>query len=126
MKTLIEKIRVMTGIPQQDVDDWLDVSEEAIFHNEVERLSLKGLLQCIDRIAYELATDTHLYLSCEESSENEKLWEEALPEHETMMDDLHDVIALASGIHPDILFELCSLRADHYSSLYIQMMGHHD
>jgi hypothetical protein len=123
MKQLIEKIRVMIGISQEDADDWIELSEYVIEEGEIQRLTPVGLLQAID------ATDTHLYLSIDESisfeSEYEN-WDIGYNNIEDAMDEIHDTIALSSGIHPDILFEIFSLRADYYTDLYVQMACDYD
>jgi hypothetical protein len=125
MKKLIENIRVLLNISQEDVDDWSIVSKESIARGEIELLSDKGLLQCIDLIAYNLATDTHIFLSNHPEPSIDEMFDD-FGNTEDLMDDLHDVISLASGIHPDILFEIFSLRADYYSNLYVQMLENYE
>lgn len=123
MKQLIENVRVVIGISHEDVDDWIELSEYMIEDGEIQRLTSVGLLQAIDLMAYEIATDTHLFLSDDEPSLG---WDIICNNIEILMDEIHDTIALASGIHPDILFELISLRADYYTDLYVQMACDYD
>lgn len=123
MKQLIEKIRVMIGISPEEVDDWTELSEYTIDEGDIQRLTDKGVLQAIDLMAYEIATDTHLFLSDNDPSVD---WDITYNTIECLMDEIHDTIALASGIHPDILFEIFSLRADYYTDLYVQMACDYD
>lgn len=120
MKQLVEQIRVIIGVSIEDQNDWLDISEECIERGSVERLSSKGLLQSLDRLAYESAT--YSYMIDDVGILPISLWDSLL----TQMDDIHDTIALASGIHPDVLYEIFECRSNYYLDLYLQMADEYE
>lgn len=77
-------------------------------------------MQAIDMFAYENATYT--YLTDEACTLDLAVWDKLLPQ----MDYIHDIISLASGIHPDILFEMLENRTTYYVDLYIRMADEYE
>lgn len=118
MDGMLKIIKLTSGVPLAFQDVWSIESSDAIENNQVEVLSSRGLLQVVDALAYDMCTDTHMYLN---NLYNEDEWENLMETKSPIIDDIIRVAALGSNVHPDIIHEMVSIRGDYYTEQYIHI-----
>ena len=98
-------------------------SEESINAGIIERLSEKGVVGAVDRVAYEIAK-----LSFETAVAFPSLSNTEVAEHEAVkpkvdkMDTIMATIALGSGIHTAIINMMVAERCDHWTKQYCEQL----
>lgn len=116
-KNLIIKLSPVNSKKQTS---WNKVSIKCIKQGIVEPLSDQGLLQAIDRLGYEIATDGQwCALSGLSDIECDKVLDQRIRE----MDNIIHIIALASGVHPTSIDYAVGIRSDYYIGLYIDKIN---
>ncbi len=98
---------------------WKRISDKSIQNKLVEPLTSAGLIQAIDRLAYEIINDGAW---CAESQLTDHECDCILEKKIAQMDEIVNVIALASGIHPTAIDFVVGLRTDVYTDYYIDNM----
>lgn len=122
---LIKKVQLASPIDEQEQLMWTEVSENAITNGKVDPLSLSGLCTVIDQIAYQVATEAYDFVQSfpnrKEITEEDLLVETS--DDLQRLGTIHFTAALASGIHPSIIYDLVDLRMDYYADEYIRLSG---
>lgn len=117
MKSALTIIKLAAShVPASVQDDWTNISKNAIKNNIVEPLSDKGLIQVVDCLAYDMCMDTFCHL---EGHSTEEEFEKLVIEKSSIADNIIDVAALAADIHPDIIHNMITVRADYYTELFV-------
>ncbi len=120
LEQYIKNIQETSSVSKEDQDVWLMVSESAIAEGEVEKLSIKGLLQVVSQIAYRIITDSHVGVQLNMSDEEFVIMEEeVLP----LQNEIVEIAALASSVHPEVIEEMIDTRCEYYSELYCKYFG---
>ncbi len=112
---VIDLIKRLSPVKPINQTTWDTVSRKCIKQKVVAPLSESGLLQAIDRLAYEIANDGNW---CIISGLSDEECDKILDERIKKMDDIINVIALASGIHPTSIDFAVGMRTDYYIDLY--------
>jgi hypothetical protein len=122
---LIKKIQLASPIDKEEQLLWKEASDDAIKEGKVEPLSLSGLCKVIDQIAYQVATEAYDFVQSfpdrKEITEEDLLAETS--DDLQRLGTIHFTAALASGIHPSIIYDLVDLRMDYYADEYIRLSG---
>ena len=118
MDNIFKTIKLTAGVPQVFQDVWSAKSADAIESKMVEPLSHKGLLQVVDMLAYDMCTDTHLYLN---NVYTEDEWEALIDSKSPFIDEIMQTAALGANVHPDIIQEMVSIRGDYYTEQYLHI-----
>jgi hypothetical protein len=106
-------------ISEEDKQSFKLLSDKAIKFGFVERLSNEGILQAIENIAYEIAKMS-LYTFFKNPDVAEFTTPEEFYEDEVIGEDLEKLdeiiwnVALASGIHPDLLNVMIDVKCDEF------------
>ncbi|MCK9369785.1 hypothetical protein M0R04_07765 [Candidatus Dojkabacteria bacterium] len=120
LEQYIKQIQETSSVSKEDQEVWLTVSESAIAEGEVEKLSIKGLMQVVSQIAYRIITDSHIGVQLNMSDEEFVIMEEkVLP----AQNEIVEVASLGSGIHPEVIEEMIDIRCEYYSELYCKYFG---
>jgi hypothetical protein len=123
MMLLANLIKRLSPINVNNQKTWEIVSSKCIKQKVVQQLTEKGLIQAIDRLAYEIAQDGNWRALSELSDEE---CDKILNKKIQQMDDIINVIALASGIHPTSIDFVVGMRTDYYIDIYIDTIdGEH-
>lgn len=125
MKQSFKDIQLVSPISKEEQELWTKESEEAIKAGIVEPLSPEGLFEVIDKLGHTVATEAFDFVQSfpDRTQITEKdILESESNEIETMA-NIHFMTALASGIHPSIIYDLVDLRVDHYANEYIKKCG---
>lgn len=116
---IIKILQDNSTLSKKSRDDWKLISNGAIRRKKVQPLTPSGLLQVINRAAYEIATTTHICIMMGVSDEE---WERITEQENVLLDEIQFTAALASGIHPQIITDAIHSRVDHYLDRYIEML----
>ncbi|PPD55308.1 MAG: hypothetical protein CTY12_01495 [Methylotenera sp.] len=118
MDSTFKIIKLTSSVPLVFQEAWSIESLDAIETKRVEALSHKELLQVVDMLAYDMCTDTHLYLN---NIFTEDEWEDFIEHKAPMIDEIIYTAALGSDVHPDIVRDMVSIRGDYYTEQYIHI-----
>lgn len=116
MNDMFKTIKLTSNVPQAFQKVWEIESADAINTNVVQPLSHHGLIQVVDMLAYDMCTDTHLYLN---NHFTEDEWESFINNKAPTIDNIIHVAGLAANVHPDIIRDMVSIRGDYYTEQYI-------
>lgn len=109
-------IKMTSSVPLVFQEMWNLESLNAIETREVEPLTSVGLIQVVDMLAYDMCTDTHLFLN---NQFTDVEWDQLVLTKAPMVDNIIRVAGLASNVHPDIIRDMISIRGDYYTEQYI-------
>lgn len=122
---ILKQVQLASPIEEQEQLMWKEASDNAIKSGEVEPLTLPGLFKVIDQLAYQVATEAYDFVQSfpdrKEITEEDLLAETS--DDLQRLGTIHFTAALASGIHPSIIYDLVDLRMDYYADEYIRLSG---
>lgn len=119
MDTIINLLQNNSSVTTEEQNNWTLISNSAIRHKTVQPITNNGLIQVIDRAAYEIATTTHV---CVLSGVSDDEWDNLTAHESELLDKIQHTAALASGVHPQIIADVIKIRTDYYLDCYIEQM----
>lgn len=119
-KGITELIVNLSPVSTKNQKVWKKVSIKCIKQGIVEPLTERGLIQAIDRLAYEIAADGNW---CAMSNLSDEECDKILDNKIKQMDQIIHTVALASGIHPTSIDYLVGIRSDYYVSILIDKIN---
>lgn len=117
------QMELKSVVPLEEQQRWEQISRDAIKAGDIEELSIPGLFQVIEKLAYEYTTDVVMYI---EELITEEEWENILNKKTLQLEKIHDTTALATGVHPECLAELIEIKTEQYASKYINQLNSRD
>lgn len=117
MNTKIQELEASI-ISLDERQTWKELSEEAINSGEVERISLLGLINAVEQLAYSIVTDAFEAIS---TFPKDTIDLSIFEPSNTMLaiSKIHYIVALSSGIHPSVIGKLVDEQTDKYADEYI-------
>ncbi len=119
---LLNIISIVSPITQKQQQTWKVGSDKLIKRGLIEPLSDIGLIQAIDRVAFEVCYYSHWCLLSNLSIEE---CDNILKSTYDQLDDIIAVIGLASGIHPTSVDVIIGMRSDWYSMIYSDVLDNY-
>ena len=119
MTNAVDIIKTLSPVKRKHQAAWDKISDRCVKQGKIEHLTTQGLLQAIDRLAWEIASDGQW---CATSNLSDEECDIILEPRIKQMDEIIHVVALASGIHPTSIDFVVGLRSDYYISEYINMI----
>lgn len=116
---IVKAVEMCSDLSDECKTEWLRISEAAIKAGTVERLSSKGVFQAIGNLGYRLAFDG--FKQCHNlTAMSEEDYDKYLEKVFVDIDNIQEVVALASGIHISIISEMVTNAADYYMIHFAQ------
>jgi len=123
MEDILKAVQLASHISQEEQQLWKEVSDDAIRDGEVAPLSVKGLFEVIDNMAYEVAKDA--FETVISLPDRTKVDLSVFDPTEKILNisKIHYITSLASGVHPEVLATMVNERMDYYADEYIRKYG---
>jgi hypothetical protein len=119
MTALSTLIKQLSPVKETHQSTWSTISAKCIKQRVVKQLSEKGLMQAIDRLAFEIAHDSNC---CVELGLSDEECDKLLDSRIKQMDNIINIIALSSGIHPTSIDFIVGIRTDQYVDVYVDII----